>query len=119
MTNISTFLFPLSSFLSSFPFSNSVIQIKDSRHLIVSSLVANGSGLAGGLKVGDQIMRVNGVDVVTVEDLATIIEAAPIATGGALEVDVVRNGRQQLRLHVLVDDKSRAEKRKAQRHLLV
>ena len=95
------------------------MQIKDSRHLIVSNLVPNGAGITAGLKIGDQIMRINGVDVVTVEDLTTIIEAAPIATGGALEVDVVRNGRQQLRLQMLVDDKSRAEKRKVQTHLLV
>ena len=93
------------------------LQVKDGLHLIVNK--ATGAGLAAGLKVGDQIMKANGVEVVTVEDLSTLIEAAPLSTGGKLELDVVRGGVQKLRLVVYVDDRRRVEDEKKQRYLHV
>ena len=64
-------------------------------------------------------MKANGVEVVTVEDLSTLIEAAPLSTGGKLELDVVRGGVQKLRLVVYVDDRRRVEDEKKQRYLHV
>lgn len=93
------------------------LQVKDGLHLIVNKVT--GAGLAAGLKVGDQIMKANGVEVVTVEDLSTLIEAAPLSTGGKLELDVVRGGVQKLRLVVYVDDRRRVEDEKKQRYLHV
>lgn len=79
----------------------------------------SGASRAAGVQVGDQVVRANGVDIVTVEDLATLIEAAPLSTGGKLEVDVVRGGVQKLRFNIFVDDRSGVNEKKKQRHLHV
>jgi S1-C subfamily serine protease len=84
--------------------------VKDGLHLIASSV--SGASLAAGMKVGDQIVKANGVHVITVEDLSTVVEAAPLSTGGVLEVDVIRGGVQKIKLKVFVDDRGREDKKK-------
>ena len=96
-----------------------LFQIKDGLHLIVSGLEENSAGKTAGMAIGDQIVKANGVEVTTVEDLTAIVEATPLATGGALELDVVRRGKQNLKIKLLVDDRSRKDEAKKQRYLHV
>ena len=95
------------------------IDFKDGTHLIVYGMNEHSAAKTAGVKIGDQILSANGVEVTTVEDLATIVEAAPLSTGGALEMEVVRGGKQKLTLKVLVDDTSREDESKKERYLHV
>jgi serine protease Do len=69
------------------------LNLKEASGLIVSRVDPRGPASVAGVRVGDLIRRVNGIDVVTVDDAQRSIYGA--AVGDRLEIVVERAGRRQ------------------------
>jgi serine protease Do len=65
----------------------------DQRGAIVADLVPNGPAARGGLRPGDVVVAVNGQAVKTSSELTR--EVAKARAGGALRLEVIREGRRQ------------------------
>lgn len=69
---------------------NATLGVQLDPDLRVTGVLPNGPGAAAGLKVGDQIVAVNGADVKTIDDTRTRLAAVPPNTD--YSVTVIREG---------------------------
>jgi Do/DeqQ family serine protease len=72
---------------------NAGINISEDRGVLVVKVVSDSPAARAGIRAGDVVLRVNGQDVTTADQLQNIVESVQV--GNNLQLDLKRNGRDQ------------------------
>ena len=68
-------------------------KLSDSHGALINDVVPNGPAARGGLKRGDVIVKFNGVEIVSVQNLPK--QVAAVDPGKSVEVEIVRDGNKK------------------------
>lgn len=72
---------------------NAPIDVNEDRGVLVLRVMENSPAARAGIRAGDVVLRVNGQEVATADDLQNIVEGLEV--GNSLQVDLKRNGQDQ------------------------
>lgn len=72
---------------------NAPISVNEERGVLVLRVMENSPAARAGIRAGDVVLRVNGQEVATADDLQNIVEGLEV--GSSLQVDLKRDGQDQ------------------------